>query len=142
MNTERNKKSSALCNNTYITMGKGCAYNAGNTGNTDLSPVFHKDPLEEEMATHSSILAWKIPRTEQPGGIQSMGSQKVRHDRETNTLCLYIMHFYIVFQTIYMWFSWAGYLDVGQLLHDPHDNCTVRVIIIFSTLQMSMGADF
>ena len=35
-----------------------------------------KDPLEEEMATHSSILAWRIPWTEEPGGLQSMGSQK------------------------------------------------------------------
>ena len=39
-----------------------------------------EDPLEEEMATHSSILAWKIPRAEEPGGAQSMGSQRVRHD--------------------------------------------------------------
>jgi len=36
-----------------------------------------KDPLEEEMATHSSILAWRIPWTEEPGGLQSMGSQRV-----------------------------------------------------------------
>ena len=35
-----------------------------------------KDPLEKEMATHSNILAWKIPWTEEPGGLQSMGSQK------------------------------------------------------------------
>ena len=35
-----------------------------------------EDPLEEEMATHSSILAWEVPRTEEPGGLQSMGSQK------------------------------------------------------------------
>ena len=42
-------------------------------------------PLEEEMATHSSILAWRIPRTEEPSGLQSMGSQRVGHDRETNT---------------------------------------------------------
>ena len=35
-----------------------------------------KDPLEEEMATHSGILAWEIPWTEEPGGLQSMGSQK------------------------------------------------------------------
>ena len=39
-----------------------------------------EDPLEEEMATHSSTLAWKIPWTEDPGGLQSMGSQRVRHD--------------------------------------------------------------
>ena len=38
------------------------------------------DPLEEEMATHSSILAWKIPLTKEPGGSQSMGSQRIGHD--------------------------------------------------------------
>ena len=40
----------------------------------------HEDPLEKEMATHSSIRAWKIPWTEEPGGLQSMGSQRVRQD--------------------------------------------------------------
>ena len=39
-----------------------------------------EDPLEEEMATHFSILAQKIPWSEEPGGLQSMGSQRVRHD--------------------------------------------------------------
>ena len=39
-----------------------------------------EDPLEKEMATHSSILAWEIPRTEDPGSLQSMGSQRVRHN--------------------------------------------------------------
>ena len=39
-----------------------------------------EDPLEEEMATLSSILAWRIPWTEEPGGLQSMESQRVRHD--------------------------------------------------------------
>ena len=39
-----------------------------------------EDPLEQEMATHSSILAWRIPRTEEPGGLQSMGLQRVGHD--------------------------------------------------------------
>ena len=39
-----------------------------------------EDPLEEGMATHSSILAWRIPWTEEPGGLQSMGSQRVRHE--------------------------------------------------------------
>ena len=40
----------------------------------------HEDPLEKEMATHSSILAWRIPWTEEPGGLQSTGSQRVRHN--------------------------------------------------------------
>ena len=44
-----------------------------------------KDPLEKGMATHSSILAWRIPWTEEPGGLQSMGSQRVGHDWGTNT---------------------------------------------------------
>ena len=39
-----------------------------------------EDALEEEMATHSSILAWNIPWTEEPGGIQSMESQRARHE--------------------------------------------------------------
>ena len=39
-----------------------------------------EDPLEKEMATHSSIVAWRIPWTEEPGGVPSMGSQRVRHD--------------------------------------------------------------
>ena len=45
-----------------------------------------EDPLEKEMATHSSILAWRIPWTEEPGGLQSMGSQRVRHDWATNII--------------------------------------------------------
>ena len=39
-----------------------------------------EDPLEEGMATHSSVLAWRIPRTEEPAGLQSMASQRVGHD--------------------------------------------------------------
>ena len=43
-----------------------------------------EDPLEEGTATHSGILAWKIPWTEEPGRLQSMGSQRVGHDLATN----------------------------------------------------------
>ena len=39
-----------------------------------------EDPLEEEMATHSSVLAWRIPWTEEPGGLPSMGSKRTGHD--------------------------------------------------------------
>ena len=52
-----------------------------------------EDPLEEEMATHSRILAWKIPWTEEPGGLQSMGSQRVGHD--------FTFTFTFTFYTIY-----------------------------------------
>ena len=47
-----------------------------------------EDPLEKEMSTHSSIFAWRIPCTEEPGGLQSMESQRVRHDWATNTFFL------------------------------------------------------
>ena len=56
----------------YSSVSKESACNEG-----DLSSIpGWEDPLEKEMATHSSILAWKIPWTEEPGGLQSMGSQE------------------------------------------------------------------
>ena len=47
---------------------------------TQVGSLDQEDPLKKEMATHSSILAWRIPWMEEPGGLQSMGSQRVRHD--------------------------------------------------------------
>ena len=47
---------------------------------TRVQSLSWEDPLEKEMATHSSTLAWKIPWMEEPGRLQSMGSQRVRHD--------------------------------------------------------------
>ena len=52
---------------------------------TQIRSLGWEDPLEEEMATHSSILAWEIPWTEEPAQLQSMGSRTVRHDQATNT---------------------------------------------------------
>ena len=52
---------------------------------TQVQPLDWEDPLEEEMATHSSTLAWKIPWTEEPGGLQSLGSKRIRHNGVTNT---------------------------------------------------------
>ena len=60
-------------------MGKESVFDARDAG----SIRGREDPLEEEMATHSSILAWETPWTEEPGGLQSMGSQRVRHKRVT-----------------------------------------------------------
>ena len=50
------------------------------TGQSDFTFTFHFHALEKEMATHSSVLAWRIPRTGEPGGMPSMGSHRVRHD--------------------------------------------------------------
>ena len=58
--------------------------------------LVREDPLEKKMTTHSSILAWEIPKTEEPGGLQSMVFQRVRHDRATkqqqklNALILFV----------------------------------------------------
>ena len=46
---------------------------------TEVRSLGGEDPLEIGMTTHSSILAWKIPRTKEPGGLQSMGWQRLRH---------------------------------------------------------------
>ena len=56
-------------------MVKNLSANAG-----DVRDVGREDPREEGVATHSSILAWEIPWTEEPGGLQSMGLQRVRRD--------------------------------------------------------------
>ena len=52
---------------------------------TWVQSLSQKDPVEKGMATHSSILTWRIPRIEEPGGRQSMGSQRVKHDWTPNT---------------------------------------------------------
>ena len=76
-----------------------------------------EDPLEKEMVTHSSILAWRIPWTEQPGRIQSKGSQRVRHDWMANTstprpLPYQLMHL--------SW--WLGYYPWSFLLTPSSSN--------------------
>ena len=52
----------------------------GRTRLSDFTFTFHFHALEKEMATHSSVLAWRIPGTEEPGGLPSMGSHRVGHD--------------------------------------------------------------
>ena len=58
---------------------KNIPVNAGDVRDVGLIPGLG-DPLEKGMGTHSSILAWRIPWTEEPGGLQSMGSQRAGHD--------------------------------------------------------------
>ena len=60
-------------------MVKNSPANTGDSRNAG-SILGQEDPLEQEMTNHFNILAWKIPWTEQPGGLQSMGSQRVRYD--------------------------------------------------------------
>ena len=79
--------------------GKESARNAQDPG----SILSQEDPLMKGMATPSSILAWRIPWAEKPGGLQSMGSQRIRHDWVTNTVHFLIL--LIIFQHIFFTFS-------------------------------------
>ena len=67
--------------------------------------------LEKEMATHSRILAWRIPWTEEPGGLESMGSQRVGHDWATNTFiiiqCPCLVFLCLCFIVYFVWYEWC-----------------------------------
>ena len=59
---------------------KNLPVNAGGSGETWVQSLCWEDPLEEEIATHSNILVWRIPWTEKPGGLQSVGSHTAGHN--------------------------------------------------------------
>ena len=79
-----------------------------------------EDPLEEEMATHSGILAWRIPWMEEPGGLQSMGSQTLGEDRATSLLhlllllcvCVYSISLIIICLILKLPFVWGSSLGI------------------------------
>ena len=62
---------------------------------SDFTFTFHFPALEKEMATHSSVLAWRIPGTGEPGGLPSMGSHRVGHDWSDLAACIYILLFFM-----------------------------------------------
>ena len=64
----------------YFPGGSDSKESACNVGDLGSVPGLGRPPLEKKMATHSSILAWRIPWTEEPGRLQSMGLQRVGHD--------------------------------------------------------------
>ena len=70
--------------------GKEPTCQCGQMPATQVQSLGGEDPLEKETATHSSILAWETQRTQEPGGLQSMGSPRVRHNGVTGTVGLSI----------------------------------------------------
>ena len=66
--------------NLWGFLGGSAVKNLPATQKAQIPSLGREDPLEEEMASYSSILAWEIPWTEEPGRLQSMGSQRVGHD--------------------------------------------------------------
>ena len=69
---------------------------------TWVQPLCREDPLEKELTTHSNILAWRIPWTEKPGGLQSIGSQRVRHNWVTSLSFTFLL------------------VNTGDCFHSPH----------------------
>ena len=63
---------------------------------TQVQSLGQEDPLEKEMATYSSTLAWKNPWTEEPCRLQSMGSQRVRHDFKTSDIVFFVLNLYLL----------------------------------------------
>ena len=80
-----------------------------------------EDRLQKGVATHSSILAWRIPWTEEPGGLQSMGLQSVRHDwvtKHTHThthtpplMCSFVLASLILQTNLYSWYFYSIYIE-------------------------------
>ena len=100
---------------------------------TQVQSLGREDPLEKEMATHSSILVWRIPWMEVPGGLQSTGSQRVGHDWVTTLYTLkeirsYAWRSLLVVQGLYT----PGKISKSQLT--PFISCTSRCLIQGKTL--------
>jgi len=70
-----------------------------------------EDPLEKGMATYFIILAWRIPWTEEPSGLQSMGSQRVRHNWETNIFFHFQYSILYIYHIFFIHFSFDEHLD-------------------------------
>ena len=81
---------------------------------TRVQSLVQEDPLEKGMAMHTSILAWRIPWTEEPGRLQFMGSQRVGHDWATNTFFTFDFSSGFLFFFFYLSFSvsWKSYAEV------------------------------
>ena len=88
------------------------------TWETQVQSLGREDPLEKEMATHSSSLAWKIPWTEEPGRLQSMGSQRVGHDWATS-LSLSLSLIYLGASQVAQWWSACQYRRCRRHNFDP-----------------------
>ena len=92
---------------------------------TQIESLGQEDPLEKKTATHSSILAWRIPRTEESGGLQSMGLQRVGHDWAAKTDKIYFSSVRSVQSLSCVW------------LCDPMDNSTLGFPVLHQLLELT-----
>ena len=126
------------CGLPWWLSSKESACNAGNAGDMGLIPGLGRS-IEEAMATHSSILAWEIPWTEELSRLQSMGSQRVRHDwAHTHTIlhCLYRPYFVYPFihrGTLGCFFAHVSFLEI---VSSPQCNVWLQHITIYKALSL------
>ena len=89
MEVLRRKTKRLNCEPNVVSMGfpgGSVAQNPPAIQETRVQSLGHEDPPEEDMETHSSIFAWESPRTEEPGRLQSTGTQRARHDLRLNNI--------------------------------------------------------
>ena len=99
---------------------------------SDFTSTFHFHALEKEMATHSSVLAWRIPGTGEPGGLLSLGSHRVGHDWSDLTTAAESMNFYLSIT------SWTSLVNVKKKSIIPE---TVVFIHLIRVSLLSVLAD-
>ena len=96
---------------------------------TQVQSLGWEDPLEKEMATYPRILACKIPRREEPGGPQSMNSQRVRHDWATALYPLVTISLFSMYLTLFLFCKWV---HLHYFLYSSHN-----IIVSMTSLQMA-----
>ena len=112
---------------------------------TQVQSLVWEDPLEEEMATHSRILAWKIPWTEEPGRLQSRGLQRVEHSSVTTLhfTSLLVQEFWEQIMQIILRFPIVvESLSHVQLLCDPMESARLLHPWDFPSKSTGVGCDF
>ena len=110
---------------------------------TRVQSLGQEDPLEKEMATHSSTLAWKIPWMEEPGGLQSVGSQRVRHDWVTSLHSLQNTHFMYI--NSWRWRPRSPTLQADSLPAEPPGKPSSwkrQVFVLYQNLGFEDGGKF
>ena len=120
------------------TVLKNLPAKAGDTGSS--SSLGQEDPLEKVTATHSSILAWRIPWIEEPGGLQSMGSQRVGHGWATNTLTFSLTHRKCIGKVVTFFFFPLFLLDhPPQTCHWLSFSCVCVLPSVWASLRGKEG---
>ena len=135
----------SLIHNTWVKLAVG-GFPGGLSGKESpamqemqLRSLGQEDPLEEKMTTHSSILVWEIPWTEEPWGLQSMGSQRVRRDwatKWTGFWLLKLAQYILVFmQALYVvYFLFLQLLDKWYLLRNAFSSCLSSAFLLSAFL--------